>query len=274
MRSRPAPAVSSGFTLIEMVISSALMSIVLVSAYLCLRAALDGRQLVQNRADAAQGARVALNLLSADLRSATPLSKEFDFLGIDRTLGAIEADNLDFATRNYTPRRANEGDFCEVSYFVSQDPKNGQYTLWRRRDPSPDAEPLSGGSRESIAEGVLGIRFEYYDGFEWYDEWGDQEGRRQQQQQESWLAPGNLSGLPEAVRVTLWFATDPKPIGRRPSDEEMDGDPETLASGPQGSTMAFQTVVRLNLAGLTWKSSGTTGSSAGSGTSQGAQQTQ
>ncbi len=190
-----------GFTLVEMAVSGALMSIVLVSAYLCFRSALSSQKLIDARQEALQQARVALSLMTADLRNACRLSKEFDFLGMNRSLGDIEADNLDFATHHYTPKKEREADFCEVSYFLEKERSTGIFVLWRRRDPTPDDEPLSGGRREEIARGVLGLRFEYYDGFEWFDEWGDPMGKRRGQT--SVLTPSNLSGMPDAVRITL-----------------------------------------------------------------------
>ena len=73
-----------GFTLIELVISAALMTLILTAAYLCLSAALSGQKLVEPRAEVFQNARVAMALISADLRSACPLSKQFEFLEIGR----------------------------------------------------------------------------------------------------------------------------------------------------------------------------------------------
>jgi len=219
------------FTLIELVISSALMVLILVSGYMCLSSALSSQKMIHARGEVAQTARVALAMISADLRSATALSREFEFLGMDRVLGEIEADNLDFGTRNYTPRGPGEGDFCEVSYFVGPEPESGKLSLWRRRDPTLDDEPLAGGSREEIARGVRGLRFEYYDGWEWFDEWGDPEGKGKAEN--SLLLQPNLSGLPEAVRITLRFESNEKSGVVREGDETF---------------MVFQTVARLNLA--------------------------
>jgi type II secretion system protein J len=230
----------AAFTLIELVISAALMSIILVSGYLCLRAVVSGQKMIDTRADIAQNGRVAMALMTADLRAATPLSEEFEFLGLPRRIGSMQADNLDFATHNYTPRKPREGDWCEVSYFLDKNPRTGRFSLWRRRDPTPDPEPLSGGSREEIAEGVRGLRFEYYDGFEWYDEWGDAEGRPQSER--ALLLAGNLSGMPEAVRITLWLDAN-SPL----KDDANEDEPE--------SPLVFQTIVRLNLAGREWESS-------------------
>lgn len=219
---------ASGFTLIEMVISAALMSLILTAAYLCLSSGLRSQRLVESRADLVQSARVAMSVICADLRCARPLSKQIAFLGMQRMLEDIEADNLDFGTGNYTPRRRGEGDFCEVSYFVAPEPSSGQLALWRRRDATPDEDPLSGGSREEIIRGVRGLRFEYYDGIDWYDDWGDPTGKKAQS---SLSLDTNLEGLPEAVRVTLTVG---------PSNDKSESEPP----------LVLQSVCRLTLAGV------------------------
>jgi type II secretory pathway component PulJ len=226
---------SNAFTLIELVISAGLMSLVLVSAYLCLHAALLSQKLIEPRVQVLQTARVAMALMSADLRCACPLSKDFDFLGTHRMSGDTEADSLDFATHNYTPRRAREGDFCEVSLFLDKDPRSGQLSLWRRRNPSIALNPLSGGSREELAKGVVGLRFEFSDGLDWYESWGDTEGRGKEQF--SLRNRANLSGMPEAVRITLWL--DPNP--RQTTSE-------TQQSNTNEPPLVFRTVARLSLA--------------------------
>ncbi len=243
------PGWSSAFTLIEMVISGALMSIVLASAYVCLSAGVSTRRLVEARSDAVQGARVAMSMIAADLRCAVPLSKDFEFIGLKRELEGDSADNLDFATRNYIPQKSYEPDYCEVSYFVQKDPANGTLTLFRRRDPTPDPEPFSGGVREEIARGLRSLRFEYYDGYDWYDEWGDPEGKKRL----AAFPEPNVSGLPEAVRVTL--TVDPS-FERRSPDREADktGEPP----------LTFQTTARVNMSLFFYRSGG--GSSGGAST--------
>lgn len=239
MKRGSAPA-SAAFTLIELVISVALASVILMAAYACMSAALAGRDTVESRSTAIQGARVALDRIAADLRAALPLSSEFEFLGMQRTLGDARTDNLDFATHNYSPRGDREGDICEVSYFVSQSPETGRLTLWRRRDPIADGKPLEGGYREEILEGVRELRYEYYDGFDWYDEWGDT-GIDLENADTTYLA-ANLYGMPEAVRITLTLEAE--------AGEPRGGDSEADAA-----MLAFQTVVRLELAAAAFNSS-------------------
>jgi prepilin-type N-terminal cleavage/methylation domain-containing protein len=232
------------FTLIEVVISSALMALIITSAYLCLNAAVSSQKMIEPRATVFQNARVAMALMTADLRCACPLSPDSPFLGMQRMLGTVQADNLDFATHNYTPRRPREGDYCQVSYFLDKDRESGQFALFRRRDPMIAFDPLSGGSREEIARGLLGLRFDYYDGYDWYESWGEVD--RRSKAQTSRRERYNLEGMPQAVRITLWFDPNPKtkPADSAGTTAASTSTEETAIEPP----LVFQTVARLNLA--------------------------
>src|SRR5471030_3055943 len=227
---------AAAFTLIEVMISSALMALILVSAYLCLGAGFSAQKLIEPRAEIIKNARVALALMSADLRAACPLSKTDDFIGATRTVGDIEADNLDFGTHNYTPHRAREGDFCQESFYLDKDLETGQFSLWRRRNPTIALDALSGGSKEEIAKGVVGLKLEYFDGLYWYDSWGEE--KPSDKKQSSASKTSNLSGLPEAVRITLLMDSNPRK--KNPETASGEDKPEP--------PLAFQTVARLNLA--------------------------
>lgn len=232
IRNRSLLARSTAFTLIEIVISAALMSLILVSAYFCLSSAVASQKIVESRSEALQNARIAMAMISADLRCASPLSSKIEFLGSHRMIGEVEGDNLDFGTHNYTPKRANEGDFCETSYFLKKDPQSDRYALWRRRDPTPDPEPLAGGKLEEIARGVHSLKFEYYDGFDWYDDWGDINGAAKIEN--SLKDHPNLSGMPESVRITLTLDVGRPAVGKEPSEPPL----------------VFQTIARLNLSAI------------------------
>ncbi len=223
-----------GFTLIELTISAAVASVILVASYLCLNAGVATQKLIEPRTEVLQSARVALAMMSADLRSACSLSPDFDFVGEPRALGEMEADNLDFATHFYTPARTGEGDYCQVSYFVdksrgAQPGDTGLFSLWRRRNPHLAPDPLAGGSREELVRGLRGLTLEYYDGLDWYDTWGDASVKKKVKY--TTLPAPNLSGFPEAVRITL----------------ELDPNPEKSAEKRE-PPLVFQTVVRLELA--------------------------
>lgn len=248
----------AGFTLIELVISGALMAMILTASYVCLNAALATQKEVEPRLEALQVARVTLALLTADLRAACPLSKEHEFIGMQRKLGDLETGNLDFGTHHYTPARSGEGDFCQVSYFVERNPESGETVLMRRRNPRIGVDPLAGGRREEIARGIRELKFEYYDGWEWYDTWGDSDERTEVKQANSFKTRSNLTGLPEAVRIRLAITTHPA----RPNAESAQP-PSTTEEEPP---LVFETVVRLNLAGASAASAETAEAPAAGGT--------
>lgn len=249
------------FTLIELVISVAIGALVLGSAYLCLNAGFAAQRLIEPRADAFQNARVALELICADLRGACAFASGPEFVGFHRKLGEVDADNLDFATRNHTPRGVGQGDYCEQSLYLEKNPRTGEFSLLRRRNPRTGFDPLSGGSREEIATGLKGFRLEYYDGFEWYDTWGEMKSSRPapgattsiakaapasaSASAASSLLPPNASGLPEAVRVTLRF----QPASRKSDAAE--------------APLVFQSIARIAVPTRARTSTTTTDSNAG-----------
>jgi type II secretory pathway pseudopilin PulG len=259
---------AGAFTLIELVISAALMAMILTATYACLSSALAGQKLLEPRADVTQAARVAMALITADLRAACPLSKDFNFLGMHRTIEDVDADNLDFATHNYKPTRPLEADFCEISYYVAKENDSPDYSLYRRRNPRIGLDPLQGGSRELIAQGLQGVVFEYYDGFEWYDAWGEiNPDKKERKEKKTSLAPANLSGMPEAVRVTLRFDPDPR-AGKARWKASAGEYARSQVENPE-APMVFQTTVRLNLAAAS--QSGFSKNSTGSSDQSGAQ---
>ena len=86
-----------------------------------------------------------------------------------------------------------------------------------------------------MRDDILGVRFEYSDGLDWYDNWGEVKGKAKaanSQRQQS-----NLEGMPEAVRITLLLDSNPK-SKTNPQTGERTIEPP----------MVFQTVARLNLA--------------------------
>ena len=70
---------------------------------------------------------------------------------------------------------------------------------------------------------------------DWYDNWGEVRGRAKAQS--SLRERSNLSGMPEAVRITLKFDPNPKAKAAEPQEKSVTEPP-----------LVFQTVARLNLA--------------------------
>jgi len=237
----------AGVTLVELVVGATLIVGIIGSAYACLLTGHRTGEEVERRMDILQSARVALDLMGRDLRTACPLGKDFALIGIDRTIreGVVMA-NLDFATHNWTPSRPGESDFCEVSYFVDRDPRTGGLALYRRRDPTPDDRPLEGGYREEIAAGVREFKVEYYDGLYWSEKWGSALDTGSAEgglgaTREFTNDPddvGYVNGLPDAVRITLALGDPSKAM---PDPRDPDAPPDL------DRPLVFRTVVRLVL---------------------------
>jgi type II secretory pathway component PulJ len=271
---------SRAFTLIELVISSSLMAMILVSGYLCLNAAIRTQKQIEPRIAVMQNARVAMSIITADLRAACTLSKDCTFLGSDRMLGDVEADSVDFATHNYTPKKDSEGDFCEESFFLSRDPKTKEYVLYRRRNPLIAYNSFRGGKTEELARGLLGLRLEYFDGLDWWDDWGEIKQPDRPQSFRRQLQP-NLEGLPQAVRITMWFDADshPRTVADKPEAQQPpannDNAPDQENASQQVAVakepLVFQSVVPLELASAPERSAG--GGDNGGNTSGGNQNT-
>jgi type II secretory pathway pseudopilin PulG len=248
-------AFSPAFTLIEVVISAAIGAMILTAAALCLNASIASQKIIDPRVDTMQSARVALALMSADLRAACPLDTRYAFLGSHQMIGKIVSDNIDFATHHYTPRHPREGDFCEMSYFLDRESATGKLGLWRRRNPTLAPDPISGGSREEIVTGVGGLSMEYYDGLDWYDTWGDITGRKQAN---SDIEHPNLDGMPQAVRITLSFDSGAKTNLEEQADRSTNEPP-----------LVFQTVVYLELAAISTSANSSSAAPAGTNSAAG-----
>lgn len=231
------------------------MSLILLSAYVCFHSGIETRKVLDPRLDVMQNARIAIWLMAADLRAAVPLDKDLGFVGMRREIGGNAADNIDFATLNFTPGRPRESDFCQVSYYVNLDPDTRQLELWRRRNPRVGADPLSGGSKEQIATGLRSFECEYFDGLEWHTSWGD--AQPSAADQGSSTSQRNSTSLPEAVRIVLAFESDPA------NPAVQNANPERPAAPP----FVFKTVVRLNL--VKGVSTSTTANSSASGVESG-----
>jgi hypothetical protein len=175
--------------------------------------------------------------------------------------GKVVADNIDFATHNYTPKHPREGDFCETSYFLDKSSAPRKLALFRRRNPLIAQDPVSGGKREEIAPSVRGLELEYYDGLDWYDTWGDITGKKQAG---SDIEHPNLDGMPQAVRITLSFDSDP--ASKKANEEEAEI-PTSDTPRTNSNALVFQTVVYLELAAINTASGSSSGDSGGAANS-------
>ena len=192
--------------------------------------------MVEPRAEIFQNARVAMALLTADLRAACPLPGDSAFLGMtadgrrsrggqpgfcDAQLHAAPRARRRFLRGKLLPR-ARPGNRPVQSMAPAQSDARARSVVRRQQGRN---------RARTFSACVLNI----FDGTDWYDNWGEVEGKAKAEN--SQREQNNLSGLPEAVRITLLLDSNPK----------SKTDPQTGEAQPE-PPLVFQTVVRLNLA--------------------------
>ncbi len=203
-----------GFTLIEVLISIAILAAItslLFGAFSALKRSKDGLSRVQDRQREARlaMARITRELQSAYLSAHMPLNQA---LLIQKTVFKSErgtpADRLDFTAfaNRRLDKNSHVSDQCELSYFGGSNPDgSGTTDLLRRIDTQLDLEPDKGGKVEVLATDIDLFDLQYLDA---------QTG----QWQESWdttQSTGQPDRLPLQVRVILVLNGGARPGGDR-----------------------------------------------------------
>jgi prepilin-type N-terminal cleavage/methylation domain-containing protein len=159
--------VSRGFTLVEMLVAVALLSIIVTVIYGAFHTMGRVIRRSERSKDAYQLARLIMSRMRQDLSCAhfPPNSKDFVFRGEDMGGYDTDADALTFVTAGHVISRRDfpEGDMAEVSYYIDEDNPG---LLVRREDVSPDDELETGGVLDILGKNVVGLNFTYLDGTE------------------------------------------------------------------------------------------------------------
>jgi type II secretion system protein J len=157
-----------GFTLLELMISLAILAAMSLGSFIAASQILNSKKLTEDRDEVHHGAVLVLNRISKDLNMAF-LVKSKDLLGatFDGEF-AFEGseDRLDFVTFSHLRiiQEAREANYGEVSYFLAADPEtNETKVLMRRESGTVDKDLQLGGSAFPLLSGVEALRFEYLD---------------------------------------------------------------------------------------------------------------
>ena len=202
-----------GFTIIELVVAIMIAAIISGAVASSLSQLGRARNISRIRMTASRRASDALESIRRDVQSAVRSDDLFDTRlrlapeVVSSPVGEVDRDQLLlFNTRLRPIRRidySGEGDEYETQYRIEED-RDGP-VLWRRRDAVPDEFEDAGGIAESIGDGVIGVRFEAFDGQSWVQEWDS-----------------DVDGLPISIRATVTAS------GARPGEDAMN-DPRSLA---------------------------------------------
>jgi prepilin-type N-terminal cleavage/methylation domain-containing protein len=201
---------AEGFTLLEVMIAIGIMATILVILFGTYSAALDRAARTRELSQIYHEARVLLQLMANDLRSAyvkEPVEqaqqalqqvkpRPTTFVGEDRTESNHPADKLAFCTVLPTQRSdVPDTEMCHVTYSIEpvNEPPQSR-ALFRRGDCSLEPETTDQDHLFLLTELAHGLDFKYYDdqGTEYLD-WNSRE-------------PRGGKRIPARLKVTLLLA--------------------------------------------------------------------
>jgi prepilin-type N-terminal cleavage/methylation domain-containing protein len=183
-----------GFTLLEVMIAIGIMATILVILFGTYSAAVDRAARTRDLSQVYHEARVLLQLMANDLRSAyvkEPIeqaqqalqqakTQPITFVGEDRTEVNNPSDTLNFSTLLPTQRPdIPDTEMCRVTYSIEPVNESSQTrALFRRMNCSLDPEASDQDHLFLLTELVRGIDFKYYDdqGTEYLD-WNSRQSR-------------------------------------------------------------------------------------------------
>ena len=166
---------ATGFTLLEIVISVAILVVILTIVYNTFNSSIKAFTAMEKQGDAYAQARIVLNRLSEEVGSIyfSGENRNTGLLGEDRDENDLPFDSLHFTSLSHIRwvKDSKESELCEIGYYLETDNETGESFLFRREDWNLDGTLEEGGRPLELAEGVDGLNFRYYDGEEWADEW-------------------------------------------------------------------------------------------------------
>ena len=205
-----------GFTLLEIAVAIGIFGVLAVVSYGVFARVLSQKQTVEARGDEAAMARTTIARIVRDLRAATvrppsrgPLpavpapgtaapgtgmpppmpaagtTATPGFVSVDHTEAQIPFDEIAFTAvvRRPLSLAATASDLASVHYFLrAEDGRPGRFILYRESVSSLSGEKIDleapdPGATSAIIGGVAGLRFRFFDGEEWVEEWSSTGGR-------------------------------------------------------------------------------------------------
>ena len=211
MRRGARRAARRGFTIAEVLITVAIMSLMLVAITRVLNSVRITRDRVHNIQETQLAGPLIVDMIVRDLRGihvtdrprATHLSVE------DRVEYGLDADRIDFVTTTNSREALIDGDqrlradICEVGYMARIRPGDDQFLeLYRREGFGVDDEPFSGGRYTFLSDRVKALTIDVYpeDGpdIEPLPEWGGE------------VSDPEFQGLPAWVEIRLTLENTPR----------------------------------------------------------------
>jgi type II secretory pathway component PulJ len=183
-----------GFTLIELLVAGMMATIVLGGITISLSQLSSAKAISRQRLDAFSRCDAALRSIRKETITVLRRGDLFDTRILISDLSSrhegvqVQRDELLIFNGNL---RANKeidfnGEGLEYESQFRIEDGESRLALWKRRDPILDDNPIGGGVATPIAEGIVSLQIEAFDGASWFGQWDSDE-----------------RGIPEAIRITV-----------------------------------------------------------------------
>jgi len=182
----------SAFTLLEMLLALAMMSMLATSLYTSLHIGFKARESAERSLAPVRAVAIAMELLRTDIESALPPRGILaaDFVGVDgKTDDGEDGDTLTFYSSAHIPEQSERAcDVRKIELAIELLEDGKQRALVRKITTNLLAPTVPEPREEILYRGVRAFNVRYFDGAEWLDSWDS-------------TVQGNI--LPPALEVTL-----------------------------------------------------------------------
>ena len=164
----------AGFTLLEVLVAMALMSMLAATLYASLHVAFRARNSVERVGEQSRAGQLALDMVRRDLSQTLPpkgiLAGAFTGTDIQEDNGT-DIDSVTFyAAGNTPPADTPESDVCMVTIGLGEDDE-GKRALTRNITTNLLASETPEPKTEVLCRNVKGLNLRYFDGTDWQDAW-------------------------------------------------------------------------------------------------------
>lgn len=200
-----------GFTLLELVVSIAILSLVMVMIYGSLSMGSRAWEKGEEDIERIQRMRVVMNLLSREIKSAFPYKVTPSELDTHKEFYAFEGKKDSISFVSTVPLKGGRGGLSWLSFWVEGE--EGLVVVERdalRSDIFKERNSMDKDEIEVLDANVASMKLEYYE-----LKSGKEEGEGEGDWREYW-DPEEERTLPHAVKIALTFEEE----GKREGDEE------------------------------------------------------
>lgn len=185
---------SGGFSLIEMMVASAIASLIMLMAYSSYRTVTASIGRLSDKAEFYENLNNALTMIDRDIANAysrrenTKICFISEFSAESSVLNFVAVVHNDITYQGDHKKSYPASDVREVGYSLQKNQAlPDSFDLIRREDLHYDDDPLHGGEKNILLKRVKHLKFELKSGNDWTDRWDSRLTNK----------------LPNAVKTTL-----------------------------------------------------------------------